>query len=315
MANAIIIGIGAGLTAALLFAVTATMSPLALFLSYISPLPIVIAGLGWSHLAGLLALAVGGAVLSALLGPAYALGFTFGVAAPAWAMTWLGSARFGAERSAFLPPGLLLLAITVIAGAMTLASALTIGGGQFTTYTTTMRQLVEAILRMQTGTPQDQPLSLGQGMETGEAIDVLVSFFPVVIGASIVPLLVGNLWLGAKAVLVSGRLPRPWTPLPLTRMPRTVLWLFAGALFLTAIGGYPGVLGKGIVGAGITALALQAMAAVHDRTRGKPGRPFFLGLLYLILVITAGWPIPFLAIYGLIDLFTSRSPAASDPQT
>lgn len=313
MANAITIGIGAGLTAALLFAATATMSPFALILSYISPLPVVIAGMGWTHLTGLLAVAVGGAVLSAVLGPAYAIGFTFGVAAPAWLMCWLAITRLGPERREVPSNGTILLGIALIAGGMTLASALAVGGGSFTAYGSTMRQLVEAILRMQTGTPQDQPLVLGQGIEPAEAIDILVGFFPVVIGASIVPLLVGNLWGGAKAVAVSGRLQRPWVPLPSTQMPRAALGIFAAAMLLAAAGGYPGILGKGIVGAGICALAFQALAAIHDRTRGKPGRPFFLGLIYLIMTITAGWPIPFLAIYGLIDLFTRRPEAVSNP--
>ena len=50
-----LIGIGAGAAAALLFASVTTGSWLAVGLFYLAPLPIMIAGLGWSHWSALIA--------------------------------------------------------------------------------------------------------------------------------------------------------------------------------------------------------------------------------------------------------------------
>ena len=49
------IGIGAGVAAALLFASVTSGSWLSILLFYLAPLPILIAGLGWSHWAALIA--------------------------------------------------------------------------------------------------------------------------------------------------------------------------------------------------------------------------------------------------------------------
>ena len=54
------IALGAGVTSALLFTVTATASSAGLLLAYLAPLPLMIAGLGFSHLAGALAALIGG---------------------------------------------------------------------------------------------------------------------------------------------------------------------------------------------------------------------------------------------------------------
>ena len=61
--------IGAGLAAALLFAVMAKGTFLAVTLAYLAPLPIVIVTLGWGLDMGGLAVVVAGAVGAALLGP------------------------------------------------------------------------------------------------------------------------------------------------------------------------------------------------------------------------------------------------------
>ena len=49
MMQILLIGLGAGATAALLFASVTSGVILSVFLFYLAPLPIMIAGLGWSH--------------------------------------------------------------------------------------------------------------------------------------------------------------------------------------------------------------------------------------------------------------------------
>ena len=60
MVQILLVAIGAGAAAALLFASIATGSIIATLLFYLAPLPILIAAMGWSHLAGLLARAARG---------------------------------------------------------------------------------------------------------------------------------------------------------------------------------------------------------------------------------------------------------------
>ncbi len=55
MLQIVLVGLGAGAAAALLFASVASGSILATLLFYLAPLPILIAALGWSHWAGLIA--------------------------------------------------------------------------------------------------------------------------------------------------------------------------------------------------------------------------------------------------------------------
>src|SRR5215208_2140743 len=81
------IGIGAGAAAALLFASVASGSLLATLLFYLAPLPILIAGLGWSHWAGLVAAITAALGLGAVLGFYFLSAFAIGVGLPAW---WLG---------------------------------------------------------------------------------------------------------------------------------------------------------------------------------------------------------------------------------
>ena len=47
--------------------------------------------------------------------------------------------------------------------------------------------------------------------------------------------------------------------------------------------------------------ALQGLAAIHDRTRGKSGRAFMLSALYVLIVITQGILMVALALFGLAD--------------
>ena len=68
MMQLVLIGIGAGAATALLFASVASGSLLSVLLFYLAPLPILIAALGWSHWAALIAAVVASAGLAAVFG-------------------------------------------------------------------------------------------------------------------------------------------------------------------------------------------------------------------------------------------------------
>ncbi len=100
MLHRFVVAIGAGCAAALLFAVSAQSSILAMALAYLAPLPIMIATLGWGLDAGAIAAAISIAVLAVVAEPVSALVFAASVAAPAWA---LGGVRGHAARAISAP--------------------------------------------------------------------------------------------------------------------------------------------------------------------------------------------------------------------
>ena len=82
MASPLIIGAGAGLVSAALFASAATGSPLAGILLYLAPLPLCLAGLGWRSAAAALSALIGTVVVGATLGPATGAVFALAIGAP-----------------------------------------------------------------------------------------------------------------------------------------------------------------------------------------------------------------------------------------
>src|SRR5215470_2745714 len=89
MLQIVLVGLGAGAAAALLFASVATGSILATLLFYLAPLPILIVALGWNHWLGLIAGVSAAVFLGALLGLYFFTAFLIGIALPAWWLAYL----------------------------------------------------------------------------------------------------------------------------------------------------------------------------------------------------------------------------------
>jgi hypothetical protein len=331
MGHPLAIGAGAGLVAALLFSVTLTGSPFALLISYLAPLPLMIAGLGWGHLVALFALAVGGAALSLTLKSAFAIGFTVAVAIPAWWLSLIALRRLAVIRRSrpgdvpapanddvpsptviFTPLGFILPMIAIVSALVTLAAAISIGGTH-EGYSRIMQGVIEGVLRFQFRVPQDQPLVLPGGSDAAEMVTMIVTMIPVLTGATFVPLLVGNLWAAGRAVAVSGRLVRPWERLSSVLMPRSVAIVTAGSLLVAQVGGFTGLLGKALFGALVMALALQGLAALHEKTLGRNLRGPMLGAAYVLLVLQAPFVVPALAAYGLVIVLMARPVVPAPP--
>ena len=94
-----LIGIGAGAATALLFASVASGSPLSVLLFYLAPLPILIAALGWSHWAALIAALFASAGLAAVFSSYFFLAFLIGDR-PARVVARLSRAAGAAGRAA-----------------------------------------------------------------------------------------------------------------------------------------------------------------------------------------------------------------------
>jgi hypothetical protein len=285
MVQLLLVGLGAGVAAALLFASVVSASPLAIFLFYLAPLPILIASLGWSHLAGLVAAASATAVVGALSGA-----FFLAVAGIAFGAWWLGYLTLLAQPAAngskpslqWYPVGRLVLWAAAIGALVVLAAVPNFGIDRAT---------LQAALRR----------SYAEILPDQLALDLLVIVVPpaAVVFSMITYLL--NLWLAARVVKASGRLVRPWPDLSAMILPSAT-----PALLLIAIAGsfLPDLLGTMSLACAASlamVLALLGLAVLHSVTRGMSGRPFVLAGVYGS-AITLGWPFILLALVGISEI-------------
>ena len=313
MATYLVLGIGAGLVSALLFSVVAAGSPTGVLLLYLAPLPIFIVALGWHHLLGLLALAVGGLAISVGLRPSAAMAYALGPALPAWWLSYLAllarpapmvAANDGAPV-AWYPAGSLLMWIGVSGAVVSVVSAVAIGGFDHATYQDRLGRIVNAFLRLQTGAGRSGPIPPVAGIQAETLVRALVILAPAGLASLIALIVAANLWAAAKVVAISGRLARPWPFLPATRMPLLGLGGLATGLILFQLPGYAGTIGAALIGSFSLAFALQGLAFLHDVSRGKPGRLPLLILTYLFALILGQVVLPVLAVLGMADTATS----------
>jgi hypothetical protein len=303
MASLLLIGVGAGFVSALLFAVVISGSPLALVLSYVAPFPIIVAALGWNHRAGLVAAVTGAVGLALIFRLPAGLAFAAGIGLPAW---WLGYLALLARQTEsgpeWYPTGRLLAWIAVVAAAVTLAGALGIGFSH-SAYEAAMRNAVRSFIRAEMELPDGEPLALPGGLAADDLVSTVIAAVPPLAAASFVLMLVLNVWLAAKTVAISERLPRPWPAIADTTLPRITLAAFVAAVAVAAIAdGFLGLFGTAVTGALTCAFALQGLAALHAMTRGRAARPALLGAAYLLLILFLMWILPILAIFGMADI-------------
>ncbi len=277
MVQIFLIGIAAGAAAALLFASVASGSMFSVLLFYLAPLPILIAAIGWSHAAGLIASISAAAALAAVFDGIFFAAFLVGVGLPAW---WLGYLALlarpaGEEPSGtveWYPPGRLVVWAAVLG-----AAAVTVGILNFGTdaeaFRAGLKRAFERIIRIQMQAPADAPLQIPGISDPGRLIDFLVAAIPptAAVLATITNLI--NLWLAARIVSVSGRLKRPWPDLAAITFPPLVSAVLAAAIAGSFMPGLVGII------AGVLA-AIRHPAQDHRRhvrPRGHPGRGLWRG--------------------------------------
>ncbi len=218
MLQIVMVGLGAGAAAALLFASVVSGSFVAVLLFYLAPLPILIAALGWSHLAGLIAAALATAIIAVLSGA-----FLIAVPVIAFGAWWLGYLTLlaraptngGGAELEWYPIGRLLLWSAVI-GTLIVAAAVPNFGTDQQSLEAALRKTYQRIVR-------DQAV-----------IDLLVVAVPPAAAVFSTITNVLNLWLAARVVKISGRLKRPWPDLSALTLPPSA----AGLLAVAALGSF-----------------------------------------------------------------------------
>lgn len=294
-----IVGIGAGLVSALLFSVVITGSPLAALLYSAAPLPIFIASLGWNHRSGLFATAAGALAVAVALAPTGGIAFAFIIGLPAWWIAYLALLARGDSQGKveWYPLGNLLLWIAATAALATVGSALVMTT-DYDTYSKVIARMIENLLNEMV---RGQLITLPADIKVPELAQSLAPAVPLGIGASFVTTITANLWLAARTVKMSDRLPRPWPFIPSASLPRQALLLLIAVAVAAAAGGFIGVAATALVGALLAAFMFSGLCLLHDISRGRPWRLPMLISVYVALVVMQAVLTPLLAVAGLID--------------
>jgi hypothetical protein len=303
MIQIVTIGIGAGAAAALLFASVTSGSWLSIPLFYLAPLPIMIAGLGWSHWAAMTAALAGALGLGAVFGTVFLLAFAAGAGFPAW---WLGylamlarpvvasdASGQGAASFEWYPPGRLVVWAAVL-GVLVVIVAVPNFGIDADSFRAGLRDALNTIMRVNNGT------LTRAGSNTERLLEILVNAIPpaAAVLATVTNLL--NLWLAARVVKFSGRLARPWPQLSSMTFPPLMTAALGVAVVLSFLDGMLGIVG-GIVAASLLLVyGVLGFAVLHAITQGMSARPFVLSITYAGVTLL-GWPMLALCLLGLVD--------------
>jgi hypothetical protein len=305
MMQIVLIGLGAGTAAAMLFASVMSGAPVAMLLLLLAPLPILIVALGWSHWAGLIAAAAAAACL-AVIGVDFLAVFLFAVGLPAWWLAYLALLARPAPPpigQEWYPIGRLVLWAACMNAVIVGATLLSLG-----TDLASLQSALHAVL--------DSPLreALGDQLENPDdvarLVDMMAMFVPAAAAVSFTLSAVGNLWLAGRIVKISGRLPRPWPLLAQMRFPALAPAILAAAVAGSFLPDLIGVSSSALAASLMIAHVLLGLAVIHALTTGLNGRGFILASVYAAIVVFSWpirWPLLFIGLLGMSDaLFDLR---------
>jgi hypothetical protein len=299
-----LIGLGAGAAAALLFASVTSGVWLSIPLFYLAPLPIMIAGLGWSHWAAAAAALIGAVALAVAFGPMFFFTFLAGAGLPAWWLSYLTMlarpvGNGGAPALEWYPPGRLAVWAAIL-GALVVVFAIPNFGLDAESFRAGLRGALMRILRVETEARAGSPLTLPGVSNADRLLDFLVAAIPpaAAVLATITNAL--NLWLAAAIVKFSGLLKRPWPPLAAMTFPRPLTAALAIAVGLSFVGSLIGIVAGVLSASLLMAYGVLGFAVLHAITDGMASRFFLLGGVYAA-VLVFGWPVLALCLLGIVE--------------
>ena len=302
MVTTFLIALSAGAASALMFASLLSGSLIAIPLFYFSPLPLMVAGLGWGPVAASIGGIMAATGLGLLFGMSFLAVFVVTVALPAW---WLGHlallGRAGVAAPAadgsvsvspaieWYPVGRLLLWVAGFAALTTMGALLTLGQDS-AAIQDVLRPMLVRIMQASEVPATDRNVAATLAMAPAAAALVAVMTLTL------------NLWVAGRITATSGRLQRSWPDLNTTAMPPMTLLALCVAIALTFQDGLIGIFAMIVSATLIMAFALTGFATLHMLTRNLKNRALWLGSTYALVTFLV-WPIAALVVLGLADAF------------
>ncbi len=304
MMQIVLIGLGAGVASAVLFASVTSGVILSLFLFYLAPLPILIAALGWSHWAGLIAALTAAGCLAIVFGGLFFPVFLGGIGAPAWWLAYLALlARPGAAGAAgdleWYPPGRLVLWSAILGAAVVTAGLVDFGGDEGT-IRAGLKNGIDRMFRLQLGLSADEPLRFPGIEDADRLLELFVIVLPPIAAVITAVTQTANLWLAAQVVKLSGRLKRPWPDLAAMSFPPWAVGLLAIAVAGSFVPDLVGLVASLFAATLGVAFSILGFAVLHALTAGLRGRAVILAGIYAVVAVF-GWPTLVMALFGLSD--------------
>jgi Predicted membrane protein (DUF2232) len=292
MRQGFLIGLGSGLVSALLFFSAAHGGPwLGLLLFLLTPLPPLLAGLGWGWLPAAAGAVAGSMAIGAVASLPLGLGYFLAVGLPAAALAYLAYLSRPSDSVAgreWYPAGRLLAVMSLYAGALPVL-ALPWTGGSFDGLRPLAAEMVRATFK-QSG---DLRLQSPTDEQVGAFADLVVAVAPSALAVYWLLIMTPNLYLAARIVGASGHLARGWPDLPSLTYPAGFPLLLGLALLAAAFApGALGVAGTSFTGALLFAHLLAGLALVHFLARR--------GARWLLWVVYAGLLLPVLSPYAAV---------------
>ncbi len=320
------VAFGSGLAATLLLLAAFQGSVPGLLLAYLSPLPLMIATIGFGHVTGLGAVLAGFITLVGLLvaadpqdvsiatfAGAGVNGILFLVCEglPSWWLARLASVSRSMPILPFLPEpppdaveeGSRLSLVIVTAAALavlivtgTLAT-MVLGHQDFAALADKVAANIRPVLKQEAGA------DLLSSSGTDAFARLLARALPAIAAGVIFVTYLVNLWLAGRVVQISQRLEVPWPNVAREfRVPRLLALVFVVAVALVYyVGGTTGIIASLVASVLGVAFALQGLAVIHVVTLGLRLRNNLLFLLYIIVVPLTPWSLAPFTLLGLFE--------------
>jgi len=337
------VALGSGLAATLLLVSLRQGTLPAFFLASLSPLPLMIATLGFGYAAGLGAVAVAVFTFIALLTAAAApqngwpdalstagldgLIFALCQALPAWwlarlaglnravaPLPWTARRNEKGRACDYYPVGLIVLHAALIGFAIVAFATLIVSLGQ-TNFEASLDRAAAKIAPLMAQALG--PYELPNGVDLAKLARLVVRAMPPVAASMIFVLLLLNLWLAGRVVQVSNLLSRPWPDIAHElRVPRLLGVALAATSALCLLGGIAGLIASIATAVLAIVFALQGLCVIHDLSRGTKFRGALLCGLYVALALLMPWPLVVFTLVGLLDAgFSLRDRKAAAPHS
>ena len=322
MPIALLIGIGAGIVSALLFASASTGTLLGLLvLFFLTPLPLALAGLGWGWASAAVASVVAPVLISALLAPRAALMHLVTLGIPTVTLSYLALLNRPSDQGnpnaavEWYPVGRIIAVSSVWAGGIA-ALALVTTASDIDSLRAALRETFERVFQGQIDNAPPGSPAIGEP-EIAAFTELMVVSFAGAISSLWMTIATLNMWLAGLVTRASKRLIRPWPDLAETRLPRSMPIAFAVAVALTFLPGFLGLIASGFASAFMFAFLLVGLAVLHSVTRGMGARVMILSAVYASLVFLNPFSGIVVAMIGLAEPISPlrRKPPSQPPSS